>query len=80
MRDLGNRTGLDDTSFGNHLEMTHFMNQDDNIWGFKDETLDRGFWPERYNKMHNYFLLSKNEKERDVIRKYEEVHYILLYG
>lgn len=34
------------------------------FWEFRKEGGDVGMWPERYNKMFNYFLLSKDERNK----------------
>ena len=34
------------------------------FWEFRKEGGGAGMWPERYNKMFNYFLLSKDERNK----------------
>ena len=42
-------------------------------WSFRDEVSGGKVWPERYNKLHNYFLLSKADPTQKNLRETEEV-------
>lgn len=70
--DIGERLAHDEASFMLDTNRIGSREQDD-FWDAKDETLDFVIWPERYNKIHNYYLLSKNKREREQMKLYEGV-------
>ena len=71
IKELGYKPLNDDSLFLDGGALTG--ENSENLWGFKNETFYGGLWPERYNKLHNYFLLSKDEGQRQVVGKMEEV-------
>lgn len=42
-------------------------------WEFRSEKSGDGLWPERYNKMFNYFLLAKDENSKNELITAHEV-------
>lgn len=70
LKDIGRQLGQDEASF---MLETNQMSSRNDFWEFKDERPESVIWPERYNQIHNYFLLAKNKREREMLIKFEEV-------
>lgn len=48
---------------------------DTEFWKFKEENETNSIWKERYNKMFNFCLLAKEEKNKIILEEMDKVNY-----